>query len=299
MTSMSSTIPLLSKLSSKVIRILGCNPGPMTLQGTNTYLVGTGDRRILIDTGDTDTADKYIKLLSQVLTEEKATIQHVIITHWHHDHIGGVNSVQKLLENISAKPATVWKLPRAASDDNARDSENSVEWQALTNGQLLEVEGASLKIEYTPGHTTDHACLVLQDDEILFSGDCILGAGTAVFEDLHDYLISLKKILTIAPKIIYPGHGPVLNDPIPQIEYYIRHRQEREREILQVLEKHGPAETLSEIDIVQHIYRDTPKALWPAAASNVQHHLEKLRKEEKVKGYKGKWSIVQTLESNL
>ncbi|XP_015610174.1 beta-lactamase-like protein 2 homolog [Cephus cinctus] len=288
-----TAIPLVSKLSKGVIRILGCNPGPMTLQGTNTYLIGTGLRRILIDSGDAETANEYTKLLEEVLHNEGATIEHLIITHWHHDHIGGVESVKNLLKlrNTRAKSPTVWKLSRSLEDrgNDGQEESYSVEWRSMNDGQLFEVDGAKLQIHHTPGHTTDHACLTLLEDNSLFSGDCILGEGTAVFEDLHDYILSLEKIIQMTPKVIYPGHGPVIESPVPRIQYYIRHRQQRENEILKVLQEHGTMNSLSEMDIVQRIYTETPENLWNAAAANVRHHLEKLLKERKVRGENGAW----------
>ncbi|XP_011877719.1 PREDICTED: beta-lactamase-like protein 2 [Vollenhovia emeryi] len=278
MTSLTK-LPPIARLSSRVIRILGCNPGPMTLQGTNTYLVGTGRRRVLVDSTEAKTADAYVKLLDSVLSEENATIEHLVITHWHHDHIGGVESVKKLFP--TDKQPTVWKLPRSPNDKDSSDDERSVQWESLKNDQVVEVEGAKLQIKYTPGHTTDHACLLLQDEDILFSGDCILGEGTSVFEDLHDYMLSLNKILELQPKRIYPGHGPVLDDPLPRIQYYIKHRQQREEEILRMLQE-GSDKSMTEMDIVKQIYKGTPEKLWLAAAFTVGHHLRKLQKEGKV-----------------
>ncbi|XP_053983718.1 beta-lactamase-like protein 2 homolog [Hylaeus volcanicus] len=286
-------LPLISRLSKKVIRILGCNPGLMTLQGTNTYLVGTGHRRILIDAGDSKTAPEYIKLLHQVLEEEKATIEHLIITHWHRDHIGGVNPVLNTIKMLNpTENSRVWKLPRSLEDKGMTEAEKLVNWEALVDKQIMEVEGAKLSIEYTPGHTSDHAVLWLKEDGVLFSGDCILGERTAVFEDLHSYMISLNKILAMEPEIIYPGHGAVIRDPIASINFYIEHRQKRENEILEVLQENSRSNTMSEMDIVKHIYSETTSNMWEAAAYNIYHHLNKLLKEGKVKGEKGKWQIL-------
>ncbi|XP_076764123.1 endoribonuclease LACTB2 [Xylocopa sonorina] len=286
-----TAIPLISKLSARVIRILGCNEGIMTLQGTNTYLVGTGTRRILIDTASEKTAPEYIKVLQQVLKEEKATVEHIVVTHWHDDHIGGVNAVLNMLKTLDKTGASsvVWKLPRSPEDKPISKLEEKTPCEKLEDKQIIEVEGAKIRVEHTPGHSTDHASLVLEDEQILFSGDCILGERTAVFEDLQTYIVSLRKIGALKPKMIYPGHGPVIQDPAAMIEYYIEHRLQRENKILNVLQENAKDSTLSEMDIVKHLYTDTSKIMWEAAAYNVQGHLQKLLKEGKVKGEKGKW----------
>nr|XP_033335103.1 endoribonuclease LACTB2 [Megalopta genalis] len=285
-------LPTITRLSKQVIRILGCNPGVMTLQGTNTYLVGTGSKRILIDSGEAGTADEYIKVLSQVLKDERATVEHLVITHWHMDHIGGANAVQNLLNSMSPTGHnTIWKLPRSPEDEGPSKEEIATNWQPLQDKQIVEVEGAKIIVEHTPGHATDHASLLLKDEGILFSGDCILGERTAVFEDLQTYIQSLKKILTLKPKVIYPGHGSIILDPETSINFYIEHRLKREAAILDILEKHSKSSTLSEMDIVNHIYTDTSQIMWEAAAYNVLMHLKKLVKEGKVQGEKGKWQL--------
>lgn len=216
------------------------------------------DRRILVDSGEADTGEAYTKLLTNVLRDENATIEHVLITHWHHDHIGGVDSVQSLLKKLFPENElpVVWKLPRALNDDLRFDEYKHIQWQPLKDEQIVEVEGAKIQVKHTPGHTTDHACLLLHDENVLFSGDCILGESTATFEDLHEYMLSLEKILKMRPKTIYPGHGPVLDDPVPRIQFYITHRQQREAEILQILERQND-KPLTDVDIMKLIYKVT------------------------------------------
>lgn len=212
------------------------------------------NRRVLIDSGDEETAPEFTKLLKDVLDSENAEIEHLVITHWHHDHIGGAQAVQNLLKSSSKPTATVWKLPRSLHDGGNNENYPVDNWRILADEQLVEVEGAKLSVKHTPGHTTDHACLVLAEDNILFSGDCILGETTAVFEDLHDYMLSLEKILALRPKVIYPGHGPVVEDPINTISHYIEHRNKREAQILEVLKEHGKKK-LTAMDIVSRIYQ--------------------------------------------
>ncbi|XP_017761925.1 PREDICTED: beta-lactamase-like protein 2 homolog isoform X2 [Eufriesea mexicana] len=266
----------------------------MTLQGTNTYLVGTGTRRILIDTGGEETAPAYTKLLRDVLGKEKATIEHLLITHWHDDHLGGVNPVLNTLKmlDIKATSRKVWKFQRAQHDKGTSESEKKTSWQNLEDKQTFEVEGAKLRVEYMPGHTSDHATFILEQENALFSGDCILGESTTTFDNLHDYTISLNKILALKTKLIYPGHGPVVKDPEAVINYYTEHRLKRESEILDILQKNAKPNTLSEMDIVNHLYKNISRDKWEAAANNVERHLDKLLKEGRVKGMKGKWQSI-------
>lgn len=232
-------------------------------------------RRILIDTGDAD-KKPYVDALNDFLVSEKVEIDKILITHWHHDHIDGVKDVTQL-ERV--KNAEIWKFPRS-------DEKESYDFpvKELTEAQEFPLDGKDggcLRVVYTPGHTTDHVCLTLSTDNSLFSGDCILGETTAVFEDLYDYMQSLDKILKLRPSVIYPGHGSVVADPIDKIEYYIKHRKQRESQILNCL-KSQPQQSFTELEIVEQIYVGTPKELFPAAAYNVNHHLNKLRKEQLV-----------------
>ncbi|KAJ2944533.1 hypothetical protein O0L34_g3879 [Tuta absoluta] len=292
-----ATIPAITKLSNSIIRILGCNPGAMTLQGTNTYLIGTGKNRILLDTGDKD-VQEYQKHLAEVVQSEQVNIEHIVITHWHHDHIGGVENIYG---TIASQPQ-IWKHKRSPDDEPDGELPASMPLNWLSDGQEIQVEGATLKIHHTPGHTTDHVVLSLLEENILFSGDCILGEGTAVFEDLYTYMESLKKILALKPNAIYPGHGNVVDNPIEKIEYYISHRNQREDQILKTF-KDNPLKQLSVMDLVKIIYTETPEHLWSAAAYNVHHHVTKLAKEDKIKLVKvdgeDRWECNTILLSNL
>mgnify|MGYP002716851891 FL=1 len=108
------------------------------------------------------------------------------------------------------------------------------------------------RVYHTPGHTTDHISVVLKEENALFSGDCILGEGTTVFEDLSDYMTSLNVILNLNPSVIYPGHGPEIMEPISKIKYYIEHRMQREKQIIDFLRSKNMKVTSEEI--VKNIY---------------------------------------------
>lgn len=227
----------------------------------------------MLDTSDPNKT-AYIELLEKVLEEEKAKITTVVLTHWHTDHIGALNNLRE--RNIIDDDCKVWKFPRSDLDENFDELRLS---KLIDNHQFTVDENIKLRAIHTPGHTTDHAIIFNENDKTLYSGDCILGEGTAVFEDLYDYMNSLRKILELKPEKIYPGHGNVIEGAVEKIQYYISHRQERERQILEVLSTKSPQTVMG---IVEVIYRETPENLWKAAAFNVHHHLTKLKKEEKV-----------------
>jgi len=268
-----TAIAKVAKLSPNIISILGCNPGKMTLRGTNTYIIGNGKRRILLDTGD-GLQPEYISNLLESLSFNKITIKEIIISHWHHDHVGGTLEILKNAE----KNCVVHKFSR-------KDGKEPYEpFNQIKDGQTFDLEGGlTLKAFHTPGHTTDSIILHLLEENAVFSADTILGEGTAVFEDLYDYMQSLERILSLKPSVIYPGHGPVIRNPMERIHYYISHRHKREQQILEVLNsKSGQLDVWTPMDIVKVVYTDTPESLHVAAAMNVKHHLTKLVKEGKV-----------------
>uniref|UniRef100_A0A023EPT1 Beta-lactamase-like protein 2 homolog n=1 Tax=Aedes albopictus TaxID=7160 RepID=A0A023EPT1_AEDAL len=280
-----ATIAPITKISPRLIRVLGCNPGPMTLQGTNTYIIGTGKRRILLDASD-ENVPEYIGHLKKVISDERILINDIIVSHWHHDHIGGVDEVLDVIENKDT--CKVWKYPRSDAPETTLRNANI---HHLEHGQKFSIEGATLEVIHTPGHTTDHVVLVLHEENSLFSADCILGEGTTVFEDLYEYMKSLQVIQDAKPSVIYPGHGNIILDPVERIAQYISHRNQRETQIMAVFQQQ-PTSMFDEMDLVREIYKDTPEHLWKAAAYNVSHHLQKLHKEKRISHDGDRWKLV-------
>ncbi|XP_060553178.1 endoribonuclease LACTB2-like [Ruditapes philippinarum] len=187
------------KLSERIIRILGCNPGLHTLQGTNTYLIGSGKRRILVDTGSPGNSE-YIKGLQKALTDSCSSIQEIVLTHWHHDHVGGV---KQIFSDVLNDEVGVSKFKRLSQPD---EDISPAKYTFVEDKHVFKTEGATLRAIHTPGHTEEHMILYLEEENAVLAGDTILGESTAVFEDLHSYMQSLQKILDLKPSILYPGN---------------------------------------------------------------------------------------------
>ncbi|KAK6518885.1 hypothetical protein TWF281_003576 [Arthrobotrys megalospora] len=289
MLRMANLVPLpeIERLSSRVIRILGGNPGKFTLQGTNTYLLGTGPRRLLIDAGEGKPSWK--SSLSSILSTERATISTAIITHWHGDHIQGVPDLRSLCPDVKVLK---FKLNPKDPEANKWGWMDINEDGTLVDGEVVGVEGATVKTVWTPGHTTDHVCLWLEEEEALFTGDNVLGQGTTVFEDLSTYMSSLTKMLSLNPDRAYPAHGPLIPDAKSKIQEYITHRLERENQVINVLKEHEGSK-MEVMEIVKVIYKDYPENLWDAAARGVLLILDKLEKDGRVVQEEGKWRIVE------
>jgi glyoxylase-like metal-dependent hydrolase (beta-lactamase superfamily II) len=247
--------------------------GQFTLQGTNTYVVGQGRKRLLIDTGEGK--PEWIASIKSVLKDENITIDKAILTHWHHDHIQGVSD---LLEH--------------SPDTKVYKNDPHNDWLAISDGQKFETEGATLRAFYCPGHTTDHMALVLEEEDAMFTADNVLGQGTAVFEDLAAYMKSLDSMSKQFKGRAYPGHGPVIEDGPAKILEYIKHRKQREKQVLDVLAQEKE-DGWTSMDIVKVIYKDYPENLWEPAERGLLQILDKLQKEGKVSYNKEKktWAL--------
>ncbi|KAI8939326.1 hypothetical protein NX059_003116 [Plenodomus lindquistii] len=266
-------LPTIEKLSSRVIRVLGGNPSKFTLQGTNTYIVGQGPKRILIDTGEGK--PEWIASVKSVLEKEKIAIDTTLLTHWHHDHIQGVPDL------VSHSP-----------DIKVYKNEPHDDWLDISDGQRFETEGATLRAFHSPGHTTDHMAFILEEEDAMFTADNVLGQGTAVFEDLASYMKSLDSMSKAFGGRAYPGHGPVIDNGPAKILEYIKHRKQREKQVLDVLAKDKEGGWTS-MDIVKVIYKDYPENLWEPAERGILQILEKLKGENKVTfdEAKGTWGL--------
>lgn len=256
--------------SDRVSVTLGLNPGPFTGPGTNTYLIGTGRRRILLDTGQG--VPGYIDLLERALTDTAGgdAIQEIVLTHGHPDHVGGVDGLRERFGDLQ-----VSKKPCA-------DYDGDLSFTAIDEGATLETDGATLIALWTPGHARDHLCFHLPEDRAVFTGDNVLGAGTTVIPpdgDLGAYMASLERLLEVDVDVIYPAHGPVIRNAHAKVTEYLEHRRLRDAQILEALQ--GGESTVE--GLVKRIYSDVPEFLHPAAAMSVRSHLKKLEAEREVR----------------
>jgi glyoxylase-like metal-dependent hydrolase (beta-lactamase superfamily II) len=276
-------MPDIDRWSDRVVVALGQNPSLFTGPGTNTYLVGTGKRRILLDTGQG--CDAYIPVLERALERAGCEgIQEIVLTHGHPDHIGGAAAVIDRFGTlrISKQP---WK---------GVDERYGVEVTPIGDGSVIRTEGATLRATHAPGHAEDHLCFTLEEEGSLFSGDNVLGIGTTVIPseggDLVEYLDSLERLLALNPTTIYPAHGPLIDDGKAKIREYIAHRYEREKQIVAALSDGS----LDIPAIVARVYAGYPETLHAAAGESVGSHLRKLEREGRVteSDSNARWELV-------
>lgn len=213
-----------------------------------------------------------------MLADENATLETVLVSHWHPDHVGGIPDLKTL------EPAPkIHKNLGHPSDDDLLD---------ITDGQTFTVEGVTLRALHSPGHTTDHMAFVLEEEDALFTCDNMLGHGTAVFEDLPTYIDSLNKMSAAVKGRGYPGHGAIIENVQTKAAEYIAHRAQREKEVIGVVGNAGK-DGLTVMEAVKIIYKDVPENLHLPASRGVIQILWKLREEGKATSDDGteKWRL--------
>ena len=281
---MTAPFPTTATPSPLVGRVLGLNPGMMTGPGTNTYLVGRRDP-ILVDTG-AGVAD-YPELMERYFAERGWTQpSRVLLTHRHVDHVGGVAQLRMR-----------WRGLRV-SKMRHKDSGLPEPIEDVRDGELVEGDGATLVPIHTPGHASDHLCYYLREEQALFTGDVVLGGSTTVIPagdgDLNDYMASLRRLLALPLRRIYPAHGPVIEDGPGRIREYLAHREMREGQILDAIA--AGLDTIAAM--VARIYVDVAETLHPVAAQSVESHLRKLLKEGRVREWADQhgshWELVRS-----
>ena len=259
-------------LSPLVQRVVAPNPSPFTFYGTGTYIVG--DRRVaVIDPGPDH--PEHLRALRAALEGRELT--HLVITHTHLDH----SPAAATLREEFGVP-TFGYGPHGAGQTTAPLEGESVEEGAdtdftpdhrLVDGDLVEGDGWTLEAVHTPGHTSNHLCYGLREENVLFTGDHVMGWSTTVVSppdgDMGKYMESLERLRHRPEHTCWPTHGDAIRNPGEYIPQLLAHRRERERQVLLCLQKglHSVG------DMVARMYQDVPTYLHPAAARSVLAHL--------------------------
>ncbi len=252
---------------SHITLVRAPNASPMTLSGTNSYLVDSGGgEALVIDPGPLD--ERHVAALIDAARRRDLRIAAIAVTHGHPDHAPAAAPLAR------ESGAPVHAHPRSAVPHD-RD---------LPLDGELRVGELALRVIDAPGHTFDHVVLYEDRARTLFTGDTILGEGSVVIAPpggaMRPYQRTLERLTREFPdaRTIRGGHGPLVDDAQAKIAEYIAHRSERERQLVETLER-GPQ---SIPELVARIYAETPKALWPAAARQLLAHLEALVSEGSV-----------------
>jgi glyoxylase-like metal-dependent hydrolase (beta-lactamase superfamily II) len=242
---------LLDDLPSWVILVRAANPGPMTLDGTNSWVLRApgSEQSVVVDPGP---------LLEDHLAElsRRGDTRLILATHSHPDHVEGVPRFRELAPQSAVVP--------------------------LSDGvTILQPDGIEVRTVATPGHTADSLCFIAtyKGESVVLSGDTILGRGTTVVAhpdgDLGDYLDSLRTLIDLGPLPVLPGHGPALADCAAAAQFYLDHRLARLEQIRQA----RAAGREDAAEIVAAVYADVDEKLWPAARLSVQAQLAYLQRE--------------------
>ena len=252
-------------LSPRIRRVVANNPGPFTLHGTGTYIIGRGNVAI-VDPGPANAA--HINAVLRATRGE--TITHMLVTHTHNDHSPGC----ALLREACDAPALAYGPHGAGKHEQGVAVEEGGDMRfapdrRVRHGDVIEGDGWSIECVYTPGHTSNHVCYALREERTLFSGDHVMGWSTSIVSppdgDMKQYMASLRLLLDRDDAVYWPTHGPAIKAPAPHVEAFIEHRLERERQIEACL-RQGMRRIE---DMVPTMYADLPAFMHPAAARSV------------------------------
>ena len=260
------------QLSPLIRRVIANNPSAFTLHGTGTYIVGQGNVAV-IDPGPDDPA--HVEALLRTL--ERETVTHIVITHTHRDH----SPAAAPLKAATGAP-TYGFGPHGSGRPDAEGTGEDVEEggdsafdpdHKVRDGDRIEGDGWTLEAVYTPGHTSNHLCYSLVEEDILFPGDHVMGWSTTIVSppdgDMRRYMDSLHKLAARSDGAYWPTHGPRIDAPQDYVRHLIAHREGRERQILDCLGR-----GIGRIpDMVAEMYVDVPQTLHRAAGRSVLSHL--------------------------
>ena len=243
--------------------VLAPNPSPMTLDGTNTWILAEpgSSAVVVVDPGPEDGG--HLRRVAETVAAQDRHVALVLLTHGHADHAEGA--------------ATFAELAGSGVPVRALDPRHRLGSEGLGEGDVVEVDGLEIRVLETPGHTGDSLSFWVAADAAILTGDTVLGYGTTVLDGkLADYLTSLDRLRAFAEEraaqTILPGHGPKLDDPIGVLDHYIRHRRER----LAQVEAAVVAGARTAKEVVERVYVDVDRSLWPAAEYSVQAQLDYL-----------------------
>lgn len=241
--------------------VLAPNPSPMTLDGTNTWVLHEpgSDCALVIDPGPDD--DGHLRAVLRVAEQLGARVTQVLLTHGHLDHSAG-----------AARLATLTAAPVRALDPLCRTGD-----EGLRHGDRVHAGALVVEVVATPGHTADSLSFVLPADGALLTGDTVLGRGTSVVAHpdgrLEDYLESLRRLGSLADggivRTVLPGHGPTLGDAGKVLRSYLTHREQRLDQVRAAL----AAGAVTPRQVVEQVYADVDRALWAAAELSVRAQL--------------------------
>jgi glyoxylase-like metal-dependent hydrolase (beta-lactamase superfamily II) len=266
------------RLAPNLRRIVAPNPSPLTGPGTNTYIAGAGPRFVVIDPGPDDTTH-----IDRILAATNASISHVLCTHSHPDHSPGAAALKALTQAIV--------LGRPAPDDDYQDGSYRPD-RSLDDGDVVEECGMRIRAYHTPGHASNHVCLLIEPEGWLLTGDHLMSGSTVVIlppdGSMRLYLASLQRLQGLPLTALLPGHGAAMPDPLDEIDRVIAHRLKREGKVVHGLLELGGAATLGEL--VPIVYADTPVALHALAQYSLLAHLHKLAEERRVAQDGERWT---------